>query len=325
MARRIRISRKEKKKKNISPRKGLPEGKKETADFSEPIIGSKVEKNIVNSLQQHRGNFYVQDIIKHIQASKGKGQPLKDKTRKEMEEKLGERLNDARIHTGSDADQLCKNLGAKAFTSEGELFFREGAFSPETKEGKRLLSHELAHIVQQKGGAASPLSWIDADLAVTFRLEKQAERAAALIQEGKPEELSARSLSAPGPTPSIQMQKEGTEAEEPPKMEKDPRETLQEILKKWTKEKKGKIAISHLKTAALTEQELPEEVVKSITAKLSGMFANEMKVPKGAFELNPEIELGEEGKLKLSPVWKGTPGKSPKEWGGEVTLTMKWK
>src|SRR5262249_25724804 len=47
------------------------------------------------------------------------------------------------------ADTSARSLNATAYTAGESIVFRRGAFSPQTKEGKQLLAHELAHVVQQ--------------------------------------------------------------------------------------------------------------------------------------------------------------------------------
>ncbi|MBV1923611.1 MAG: DUF4157 domain-containing protein, partial [Flavobacteriaceae bacterium] len=58
--------------------------------------------------------------------------------------------------TNSEATSMNKDMGAKAFTSKNDIFFNEGNFSPQSKEGQTLLAHELTHTIQQ--GASNPLT-----------------------------------------------------------------------------------------------------------------------------------------------------------------------
>jgi hypothetical protein len=44
-------------------------------------------------------------------------------------------------------------LNAKAFTTGSDIFFRNGAYSPQSSGGQELLAHELTHVVQQSTGA----------------------------------------------------------------------------------------------------------------------------------------------------------------------------
>ncbi|WP_405578172.1 DUF4157 domain-containing protein [Streptomyces sp. NBC_01092] len=82
----------------------------------------------------------------------GAGQPLDPGVRRELEERLGHDLSRVRLHTGRDAGQLTDLLGADAVAVGQDVFFAEGAFKPGTDEGRRLLSHELLHTVQNPHG-----------------------------------------------------------------------------------------------------------------------------------------------------------------------------
>jgi hypothetical protein len=54
----------------------------------------------------------------------------------------------AMIHTGPAADELARSLNALAVTVAGDIFFRNGAYRPETEEGRMLLAHEMTHVAQ---------------------------------------------------------------------------------------------------------------------------------------------------------------------------------
>ncbi|MEU9449262.1 DUF4157 domain-containing protein [Streptomyces sp. NPDC048277] len=82
----------------------------------------------------------------------GAGQPLDPGLRRELEEQFGHDLGRVRLHTGRDAGQLTELLGADAVAVGQDVFFREGAFRPGTDEGRRLLTHELQHTVQNPHG-----------------------------------------------------------------------------------------------------------------------------------------------------------------------------
>lgn len=44
-----------------------------------------------------------------------------------------------------------RSISAKAFTTKQDVFFRQGAYQPESREGQTLIAHELTHVVQQNG------------------------------------------------------------------------------------------------------------------------------------------------------------------------------
>ncbi|MFO1434535.1 MAG: DUF4157 domain-containing protein [Candidatus Competibacteraceae bacterium] len=89
-----------------------------------------------------------------LQASEGKGQPLPERIRAFMEPRFGQDFSQVRVHADADAVHLNQELNAQAFTHQQDMFFGAGKYSPESNEGKRLLAHELAHVVQQGNDSA---------------------------------------------------------------------------------------------------------------------------------------------------------------------------
>jgi hypothetical protein len=81
------------------------------------------------------------------------GGPLPADVRTKMEPKLGADLSSVKIHTGSESAKAATDFGARAFTVGNDVHFNAGQFAPGTKEGDRLLAHELTHVVQgQRSG-----------------------------------------------------------------------------------------------------------------------------------------------------------------------------
>jgi hypothetical protein len=87
-----------------------------------------------------------------INAARGGGQSLPPSIRSSLEPQLGHDFSQVHVHTDANADKLSQQLGAKAFTSRNDVFFREGAYQPGSDSGRGLIAHELTHVVQQ--GAA---------------------------------------------------------------------------------------------------------------------------------------------------------------------------
>lgn len=84
--------------------------------------------------------------------SGGAGQPLPEDTQTEMESSFGEDFSGVRIHADSGANQMNRSLNARAFTHGKDIYFKEGQYDTNSKEGQRLLAHELTHVVQQGEG-----------------------------------------------------------------------------------------------------------------------------------------------------------------------------
>ena len=82
------------------------------------------------------------------------GRPLDGGTRALMEPRFGRDLSGVRVHTGAQADESARAVGARAYAVGQDAVFAAGQYNPESREGLRLLAHELSHTVQQTGGGA---------------------------------------------------------------------------------------------------------------------------------------------------------------------------
>ena len=92
------------------------------------------------------------DVQEYLDASRGQGAPLPDATRKLFEAKFQRPFDDVRIHDDAGADDAARKIDALAFTRGNDIYFRSGAYDPTSQPGKKLLAHELAHVVQQRPG-----------------------------------------------------------------------------------------------------------------------------------------------------------------------------
>jgi hypothetical protein len=66
-----------------------------------------------------------------------------------MEGRFGRDFSDVRVHADEEAAESARRARALAFTTGRDVFFGKGLYSPDTTEGRRLLAHELTHVVQQ--------------------------------------------------------------------------------------------------------------------------------------------------------------------------------
>lgn len=88
-------------------------------------------------------------IAARIAALQSGGQPLSQSERSFFEPRFGYDFSGVRVHTGSLAAEAARSVQARAFTVGRYVVFREGAYAPGTRAGRRLLAHELTHVVQQ--------------------------------------------------------------------------------------------------------------------------------------------------------------------------------
>jgi hypothetical protein len=88
-------------------------------------------------------------LINEIMSNKGPGRGLDDNTRALIEPRLGRDFSSVRLHTDSYAARKSNELNAEAFTIGRDIFFNAGRYNQTSTDGKRLLTHELTHVVQQ--------------------------------------------------------------------------------------------------------------------------------------------------------------------------------
>ena len=84
-----------------------------------------------------------------LNQSKGGGQPLPAETMFFMENRFGVDFSPVRIHADSEAAQMARGLNAEAFTYGRDIYFGAGRYAQGILSGKKLLAHELTHVVQQ--------------------------------------------------------------------------------------------------------------------------------------------------------------------------------
>jgi hypothetical protein len=91
------------------------------------------------------------DLESQITSQAGSGQPLSKEVRVSMEQAFGADFSEVTVHTDAQAHSLNETLQARAFTTGQDIFFREGEYNPDSPAGKKLIAHELTHVIQQNG------------------------------------------------------------------------------------------------------------------------------------------------------------------------------
>ncbi|HEX6369491.1 MAG TPA: DUF4157 domain-containing protein [Longimicrobium sp.] len=86
------------------------------------------------------------------EAAGSPGQPLEPLTRDAMESRFSHDFSHVRVHADGRAARAAFLMDARAFTTGDHVVFGAGEFAPQTDAGRRLLSHELTHVVQQRAG-----------------------------------------------------------------------------------------------------------------------------------------------------------------------------
>jgi hypothetical protein len=115
------------------------------------------------------------DVTAAIARRRGYGEAIDDGLREEFSGKFGDSLHDVTFHKDAEAGEIARSVDANAFTTGADVYFAPGQFKPDSPEGKELIAHELAHVVQQRGAPKS------GPMRVSMPgepLERDAERAA---------------------------------------------------------------------------------------------------------------------------------------------------
>lgn len=119
----------------------------EEEEEEEPEVQAKAASGQVPEVSE--------DVETRIGAARGSGQELPDSLRASIEPQFGRDFSDVRVHTDSEANDLSQQLGARAFTTGQDIFFRSGDYQPESEGGRKLIGHEVTHVVQQGGAPIS--------------------------------------------------------------------------------------------------------------------------------------------------------------------------
>lgn len=92
------------------------------------------------------------------------GEPLAPQARSFFEPRFGHGFSGVRVHRDAPDNALAESIGARAFTLGHHVFFGSGEYRPQSAEGKRLIAHELTHVLQQSAGESA--NRVQRDLAI---------------------------------------------------------------------------------------------------------------------------------------------------------------
>ena len=108
------------------------------------------EKKMIQPKSRSSANIEVPSEINAALNTDGKLMDIG--TKSYMESRFGYDFSNVQIHTGQVAARSANSINALAYTSGHDIVFNEGQYAPGTESGKKLLAHELTHVVQQKSG-----------------------------------------------------------------------------------------------------------------------------------------------------------------------------
>ncbi|SDP92468.1 protein of unknown function [Mucilaginibacter sp. OK268] len=99
------------------------------------------------SADKVEGSYQLDNYVGSLGSS---GQALPQSSRQFFEPRFGQDFSNVRLHTDSVAAKSAQSINALAYTTGNNIVFNSGQYSPESDGGKRLMAHELTHVVQQK-------------------------------------------------------------------------------------------------------------------------------------------------------------------------------
>jgi hypothetical protein len=134
-------------------------------------------------------------VLEPSRATERGGAPLPSDVRAFFEPRFGHDFSGVRVHADAAAEHAAHTLDARAFTAGRDVVFARGEYAPTTAAGRRLLAHELTHVIQQ--GAASPL-------ATTRRALRATPVAPRTIQRQPAQSAPAQQTPAQQTTTSLQ-------------------------------------------------------------------------------------------------------------------------
>ena len=116
------------------------------------------------------------------------GQPLDPNVRQRMEAAFGQSFANVRVHVGAHVAAI----GAVAFTHGAQIHFAPGNYNPATPQGRQLLAHELAHVVQQRAGRVQNPFGSGVAVVQNASLEAEADRMARRAAQAPARQPDAR-------------------------------------------------------------------------------------------------------------------------------------
>lgn len=220
------------------------------------------------------------ELESRIQALRGGGQALDSEVRSQMESAFGADLGEVRVHTGAEAGSLAGELGARAFTTGKDIFFGEGAHEPRSEAGRRLLAHELTHVLQQSHGEMRRGDELSDQVS-----RKPAEKPV----PKKPEKVEPSPAEKEALVKAIVGQLKGKKPKEKSQAGKAVKKSLEAALETGLGKKVKKRATELL----LSRKGLPFTLLTG-SAALAAMIANNTDIPS-----TPEIPLSENTAIKV--------------------------
>jgi hypothetical protein len=98
---------------------------------------------------QRPGTHSQLDTSLAVQTAQRAGAPLPAVEKSFFESRFGHDFSAVRVHADRPAAAAARSINARAYTLGDNIVFGAGEYAPTTQPGRRLLAHELTHVVQQ--------------------------------------------------------------------------------------------------------------------------------------------------------------------------------
>jgi hypothetical protein len=249
----------------VAGREEAKEKARPTHEGGEPAATVSALQNLVGNravqrlLAQRSGEapFELdQDTEARINNQRGGGQSLDDGVRNNLESSLGYDFGSVRVHTSPEADDLNQQLGAKAFTTGNDIFFRQGQYDPHSSGGQELIAHEATHVVQQNTGVVSSGSGMTVNAPGDVYEQEADQVASQVTSASSPASVQRDPLAEE--EEAVQMQ---TEEEEEEVQAQEMPEEEEELQMQEMPEEEEELQMQELpeEEEELQMQEMPEE------------------------------------------------------------------
>ncbi len=111
----------------------------------------RIADAVVNAGNASATNGRVAESSSPQSTHTGSGKQLPRTLRDYLQPRFGVDLGNVRVHTDERANRLSEAIHARAFTLGNDIAFAKGEYAPDTTEGKKLIAHEIAHVIQGDG------------------------------------------------------------------------------------------------------------------------------------------------------------------------------
>ena len=143
----------------------------------------ETEETIQAKETSDRTNEVTSDVQSQIDGLRGGGQPLSKSVRTFFESRFGHDFKNVRVHTNTVAASAASQINARAFTVGQDIVFGSEQYAPDSMVGKKLLAHELTHVVQQTGKRYS--SARNKNLSIQRKPENECPQLISFTAKGK--------------------------------------------------------------------------------------------------------------------------------------------